>query len=126
MFSAVFVVTFALSWPLTVTALFLSPISSYVPRSPLVPRQNAQHNNDHGSVEQLDMFSSKFFANALCTENHKRVERRSWIEASKYAEALASWQVNGTYQEALDLYMGNSTRGPLGKIVEGRLSIPSR
>ena len=43
----------------------------------------------------------------------------AWNEALLYATALSSWQVNGSYQEAMDLYMGNDTRGPLGNIVEG-------
>ena len=61
----------------------------------------------------------KFYSHSYCTSDQIKQEQDAWKDAGLYAKALASWQVNGSYQEAMDLYMGTDTRGPLGEIVEG-------
>ena len=77
-----------------------------------------QHNISDFNVS-LPSDKKKFYANNLCSTEKKVAEKIAWNEALLYATALSSWHVNSSYQEAMDLYMGNDTRGPLGDIVEG-------
>ena len=77
-----------------------------------------QYNDSVASVS-LPTNVKKFYANTLCATDHKQIEEAAWSDASKYATALASWRINGPFQDAMDLYMGNDTRGPLGKVAIG-------
>ena len=61
----------------------------------------------------------KYFAHASCTPKQKIIERATWRDALQLARALASWQPNGTFQPAMDLYMGNNSRGYLSKELRG-------
>ena len=61
----------------------------------------------------------KYIADALCTPHQKLTEKVSWREALLYAQALASWQPNSTFQPAIDLYMGNDSRGQLSTPLQG-------
>ena len=66
--------------------------------------------------------TKKYFAEALCTPYEKHIEHNAWLGALQYAEALASWQPNGSFQPAMDLYMGNDSRGQLGATLRGMSS----
>ena len=68
--------------------------------------------------------TKKYFAEAVCTPDQKLVERVAWRDALHYAQALASWQPNGSFQAAMDLYMGNDSRGQLGATLQGMASDP--
>lgn len=61
----------------------------------------------------------KFYANALCCPEKQLIEQTTWNDASHYAHALGSWHPNGPYQAAMDMYMGNDSRGPIGDILAG-------
>ena len=63
--------------------------------------------------------TKKYFAEASCSPEEKITERIAWGDALQYAQALASWQPNGSFQPAMDLYMGNDSRGPLGATLRG-------
>lgn len=65
--------------------------------------------------------TKKYFAEAFCTPDQKLVEQVAWRDALRYAQALASWQPNGSFQPAMDLYMGNDSRGPLGTTLRGMI-----
>ena len=61
----------------------------------------------------------KYFADALCTPDQKSVEEVAWRDALQYAQALARWQPNNSFQPAMDLYMGNDSRGQLSTTLRG-------
>ena len=61
----------------------------------------------------------KYFAEASCAPYQKVIEEVAWRDALRYAQALASWQPNNSYQPAMDLYMGNDSRGPLSEALRG-------
>ncbi|CAD6569844.1 MAG: hypothetical protein ASARMPREDX12_003100 [Alectoria sarmentosa] len=65
--------------------------------------------------------TKKYFAEAVCTPDQKLVERVAWRDALHYAQALASWQPNGSFQAAMDLYMGNDSRGQLGATLQANI-----
>lgn len=92
-----------------------SAIHASVQQFPLMPRQT----NSSISGFSLPNTTKKFYAKALCSSEQQQVEQIAWNDAFAYAHALASWNANGSYQAAMDLYMGNDTRGPLGDILEG-------
>ena len=59
----------------------------------------------------------KYFADAYCTPTQRVIEQEAWGDAGRYAQALASWRPNnGTYQAAMDLYMGTDSVGPLSDV----------
>lgn len=68
--------------------------------------------------------AKKFYSNILCTDERKEIEQEAWSSAWEYAKALLSWRVNGSHQNAMDLYMGSDSRGPLGKVIQGAASMP--
>ena len=68
--------------------------------------------------------TKKYFAEALCSPQSMQIEHESWLDALQYAKALASWQPNGSFQPAVDLYMGNDSRGELGATLRGMTSEP--
>ena len=61
----------------------------------------------------------KYFADTSCTPYQKAVEERAWLDALQYAQALARWQPNSSFQPAMDLYMGNDSRGQLSTTLRG-------
>ena len=61
----------------------------------------------------------KYFAEAFCTPYQKAVEEQAWFDALQYAQALARWQPNSSFQPAMDLYMGNDSRGQLSTTLRG-------
>ena len=99
---------------MAVTA-FSASAHARVPSFPVMPRQY----NESNTGVSLPNDTLKFYANNYCTTGQIQIEQEAWNDALPYALALASWRFNSTYQEAMDLYMGNDTRGPLGRIVEG-------
>lgn len=66
--------------------------------------------------------TQKYFADALCTPAQRVVEQIAWNDAQRYAQALASWRPNGSFQPAMDLYMGTDSDGPLSDVLEGMAS----
>ena len=67
--------------------------------------------------------TQKYFADAYCTPAQRAIEEEAWGDAGRYAQALASWRPNnGTYQAAMDLYMGTDSNGPLSDVLEGMVS----
>ena len=63
--------------------------------------------------------TQKYFAEGLCTPTQKAIEQIAWNDARRYAQALASWRPNGSFQPAMDLYMGTDSGGQLSQILEG-------
>ena len=63
--------------------------------------------------------SQKYLAEAFCTPYQKIVEQEAWRDALQYAQALARWQPNSSFQPAMDLYMGNDSRGQLSTTLQG-------
>ena len=61
----------------------------------------------------------KYFAEAFCTPYQRLVEEAAWRDALQYAQALARWQPNSSFQPAMDLYMGNDSRGQLSTTLQG-------
>ena len=61
----------------------------------------------------------RYFAETLCTPHQKSVEEVAWRDALQYAQALARWQPNSSFQPAMDLYMGNDSRGQLSTTLRG-------
>lgn len=102
-------------------AFFLSYLASALPAAapaeyfPILPRvanQSARNVSPaHGS--------QKYIAKALCTPEQLVNESKAWDDARLYAEALASWIPNGSYQPAMDLYMGTDSVGPLREVLQG-------
>ncbi|KAL6718041.1 hypothetical protein ACLMJK_004126 [Lecanora helva] len=80
-----------------------------------MPRQSNESNID----VSLPNDTLKFYATTLCTADQLHIEQEAWDDALKYAMALASWRVNSTYQEAMDLYMGNDSRGLFARALQG-------
>lgn len=91
--------------------------TSVVPaqKFPIMPRQT----NSSNTGISLPNTTKKFYANALCNSEQEQVEQAAWNDAFAYAHALASWHANDSYQTAMDMYMGNDSRGPIGDILEG-------
>ncbi len=115
MLSTSSIVSLFLTWPFTATVPSTSSAHAIAPKSPLMPRSY----NDSDLDVSLPSDTKKFYSNRLCTAEQRQLEQMDWADALRLATALASWRVNGPYQAAMDLYMGNDTRGRLGKIVEG-------
>ena len=100
-------------------AFFLSYLASALPAAapagyfPILPRvanQSAPNVSPaHGSQKYK----------ALCTPEQLVNESTAWGDARLYAEALASWIPNGSYQPAMDLYMGTDSVGPLREVLQG-------
>lgn len=63
----------------------------------------------------------KIYASKLCSHQDKTIEQDAWNDALKFARALASWEANSSFQSAMDLYMGNHSRGPLGVTLRGMI-----
>ena len=61
----------------------------------------------------------KVYSHKLCDPAERAVEQVSWVEAAQYAQALSSWRINSSFQPAMDLYMGNDSRGSLSSLLEG-------
>lgn len=97
--------------------------SAVVPaqKFPVMPRQI----NSSSTGVSLPNTTKKFYANALCSPEQEQVEQVAWNDASIYAHALASWHANGSYQAAMDMYMGNDSRGPIGEILAGEYYNPA-
>ncbi len=70
--------------------------------------------------------TQKYFAESFCNATQKVIEQVTWDDALKYAQALASWQSNGSFQPAMDLYMGNDSRGQLGAVLRGMGNKPRK
>ena len=85
---------------------------------PKLPRMTNQSATD----VSLASGTKKYFAETLCSPNDRQVEHNAWQGALQYAQALASWQPNGSFQPAMDLYMGNDSRGQLGGELRGMIS----
>ena len=66
--------------------------------------------------------TQKYFADAYCSPAQRAIEEESWGDAGRYAQALASWRPNGTFQPAMDLYMGTDSAGLLWEVLEGMVS----
>ena len=66
--------------------------------------------------------TQKYFADAYCTPAQRAIEEEAWGDAGRYAQALASWRPNETFQPAMDLYMGTDSVGPLSDVLEGMVS----
>lgn len=69
-----------------------------------------------------DRDTHKYFAERLCTPAQMVNEAIAWSDARQYARALASWRPNGSFQPAMDLYMGTDSFGPLTELLEGMTS----
>ncbi|KAF6234441.1 hypothetical protein HO173_007474 [Letharia columbiana] len=65
--------------------------------------------------------TKKYFAETFCTPYQKLIEKIAWRDALQYAQSLASWQPNGSFQPAMDLYMGNDSRGQLGATLRANI-----
>ncbi|KAL9077109.1 MAG: hypothetical protein Q9161_000375 [Pseudevernia consocians] len=65
--------------------------------------------------------TQKYFAEGLCTPTQKAIEQIAWNDARRYAQALASWRPNGSFQPAMDLYMGTDSGGQLSQILEANI-----
>lgn len=115
MLSTFSVVSLFPSWLFVATIAPAYSAHARTPEFPVMPRQY----NDSNVHVNLPNDTKKFYANNLCTPERIQIEQVAWSDALMYALALASWRVNSTYQEAMDIYMGNDTRGPLGRVVEG-------
>lgn len=87
---------------------------------PKLPRMTNQTATD----VSLASGTKKYFAETLCSPHDRQVEYNAWQGALQYAQALASWQPNGSFQPAMDLYMGNDSRGPLGGELWGMTNHP--
>ena len=75
--------------------------------------------NQDASGESSAYSNQKYFAEAFCTPYQKFIEEVAWRGALQYAQALARWQPNGSFQPAMDLYMGNDSRGQLSTALQG-------
>lgn len=64
--------------------------------------------------------TQKYYATALCTPAQMVGEAIAWADARRYAEALASWRPNQSFQPAMDLYMGTDSDGPLSELLQGK------
>ena len=76
---------------------------------PKLPRMTNQSATD----VSLAGDTKKYLAETLCSPNDIQVEHNAWQGALQYAQALASWQPGGSFQPAMDLYMGNDSNGQL-------------
>ena len=94
-----------------------STLSAAIPDTsyPVMPRQT--NGTKHNVIPPLGV--KKVYSEKLCDTIEKEIEAAAWTEASQYAQALASWRVNSSFQSTMDLYMGNDSRGPLGDILKG-------
>lgn len=88
-----------------------------VMKFPILPRMANQSTT--GASPASDV--KKYFAEAFCTPQQKLIEQIAWRDALQYAQALASWQPNGAFQPAMDLYMGNDSRGELGATLRANI-----
>lgn len=61
----------------------------------------------------------KYLAQAFCTPYQRFVEEVAWRGALQYAQALARWQPNSSFQPAMDFYMGTDSRGQLSAAIRG-------
>ena len=109
---------FTLSLLLSVTPVWSS--AALAPKYPILPRMA----NQSTTGVSLASDTKKYFAEAVCTSHDKQIEHESWLDALQYAQALDRWQPNGSFQPAMDLYMGNDSRGELGAIIRGMTSAP--
>lgn len=103
--------------PLVAPAPSLWSTAAPVTNFPILPRMANQSTTGQSPASG----TKKYFAEALCTPDQKLVEQVAWSDALQYAQALASWQPNGNFQPAMDLYMGNDSRGPLGATLRANI-----
>lgn len=102
---------------LAFTVSFLTSAAAAPPtNSPVLHRMASQSNFGDRPADD----NQKYFAEALCTPYQKFVEEVAWRDALQYAQALARWQPNSSFQPAMDLYMGNDSRGQLSTTLRGR------
>lgn len=87
---------------------------------PKLPRMTNQSATD----VSLASGTKKYLAETLCSPDDRQVEHDAWQGALQYAQALSSWQPGGSFQPAMDLYMGNDSRGQLGATLRGMTSHP--
>ena len=113
-------VSLALSLSLLASAPPVRSAIAPVMKSPILPRTANQSITDAIPLSGV----KKYFAEALCTPEQRSIEEIAWGDALQYAQALASWQPNGAFQPAMDLYMGNDSRGPLGATLRGMTCDP--
>ena len=111
--------TVSLAFSLSLIAL--APLvwaAAPVAKFPILPRMA---NQSTLGVSPADG-TKKYYAEAFCTPSQRFTERMAWRDALQYALALASWQQNGSFQPAMDLYMGNQSRGELGATLRSTAS----
>ena len=89
---------------------------------PILPRMANQSTVAYSPANN----TQKYFAEAFCTPFQKLIESLAWRDALRYAQALASWQPNSTFQPAMDLYMGIDSRGQLSAPLRGMASEPGQ
>lgn len=118
-----------LTKPTVSLAFSLSLLSSAPPawsaiapvmKFPILPRMANQSTTGVSPLSGV----KKYFAEAFCTTHQRQIEQIAWGDALRYAQALASWQPNGAFQPAMDLYMGNDSRGELGATLRGMTGDP--
>lgn len=104
-----------LAFSLLASALPAWSVAAPATKFPILPRMANQ--TMLGDIPAND--HQKYFADVFCTPHQKLVERVAWRDAFQYARALATWQPNNTFQPAMDLYMGNDSRGQLSTTLRG-------
>ena len=97
-------------------SLLTSAAAAPPTNSPTLPRMANQSTLRDRPADN----NQKYFAEALCTPYQKFIEEVAWRDALQYAQALARWQPNSSFQPAMDLYMGNDSRGQLSTTLRGR------
>lgn len=112
--------TVSLAFSLSFIALAHPAWSAAAPATkfPILPRMANQSATGVSPANS----TQKYFAEALCTPAQKAIEQIAWDDARRYAQALASWRPNGSFQPAMDLYMGTDSGGPLSQELEGTVS----
>ena len=90
-------------------------VAALAKKFPILPRTANQSAIDVSPANG----TLKYFAEGLCTAEQRAIEQTAWDDARRYAQALASWRPNGSFQPAMDLYMGTDSRGPLNQVLEG-------
>lgn len=114
------IVLLAFSLSLIASAPSIWSAAASVNKFPILPRIANQSTTGFSPANE----TKKYFAEAYCTPYQKLIERVAWGDALQYAQALASWQPNDSFQPAMDLYMGNDSRGELGATLQGMASDP--
>ncbi|KAL9135770.1 MAG: hypothetical protein Q9175_003029 [Cornicularia normoerica] len=118
MFSTNPTVSLAFSLSLIASASSKWLVAAPVLKFPILPRMA----NLSATGVSLADGTQKYFADALCTPAQRVVEQIAWNDAQRYAQALASWRPNGSFQPAMDLYMGTDSDGPLSDVLEANIN----